>query len=351
MTRPELLPIIRRIYEEMCHVQRGERVLIIADSRTPTNIVNAFFGQALTLETNAFVLQVPVPPPPALQTSIEWSPVVTRAASEADLIVDLAVGYADFIVEAVQRGARVISPGDGTGNEMLAEVLLRTMGPGADITSLRREAARVAEMFTAASEAHVTSEAGTDLTMDLDGLVGEAADGFLWDPDRGAYKGKWELLPPAQPGVTIPAGRATGTLAVDGFVLWEPEDIEVPTTPVLIDVEEGVITRIHGDAGFAQKLSAWLESFSPDRSVFQGPNHCNVGTNPQAKLTNHQEFERLRGTITFGWGDSAVLAELTGLDETQPWVASPLHWDTMIRLPSLRLDGRIVIDRGVIRED
>ena len=349
MTRPELLPIIRRIYEEMCHVQQGERVLIIADSRTPADITNAFFGEALTLGADASVLQVPVPPPPALQTSTKWSPVVTGAASEADLIVDLAVGYARFIVEAMQRGARVISPGDGTGNELLADVLLRTMGR-ADITALRREADRIAEMFTVASEAYITSDAGTDLTIDLDGLVGEAVDGFLWDPDRGEYKARWELLPPAQPGVTIPAGRGIGIIAVDGFVLWEPEDIEVPTTPVLLEVEEGVITRIYGDAGFARKLSVWLESFSPDRSVFQLA-HCNVGTNPQAQLTDHQEFERLRGTITFGWGDTAILAELVPLDETQPWVASPVHWDTMIRLPSLSLDGRIVVDRGVIRED
>jgi len=350
VTEPELLAIIRRIYEEMCHVERGERVLIIADSRTPADITNAFFREALTLGTDASVLQVPVPPPPALQTSAKWSPVVTAAAGEADLIVDLAVGYARFIVEAMQRGARVISPGDGTGNELLADVLVRTMGR-VDITALRHEADRIAEMFTAASRAHITSDAGTDLTIDLDGLVGEAADGFLWDPDRSEYKSRWDLLPPAQPGVTIPAGRATGIIAVDGFVLWEPEDIEVPTTPVLLDVEDGVITHIGGDTDFARKLSVWLESFAPDRSVFQGPAHCNVGTNPQAKLTDHQEFERLRGTITFGWGDSSVVAELAGLDEAQPWVASPVHWDTMIRLPSLCLDGQVVVDRGTIRED
>jgi len=43
VTEPELLAIIRRIHEEMCHVERGERVLIIADPRTPADITNAFF--------------------------------------------------------------------------------------------------------------------------------------------------------------------------------------------------------------------------------------------------------------------------------------------------------------------
>lgn len=347
MVEPDVVSIIRRIYEEMCHVQADERVLVIADTRTPADIVDAFFDVACDLGADACVLRVPIPPPPALQTSIEWSPIVKDASRAADLIVDLVVGYADFIVEAVRRGTRVIGPGDGTGNEFLGDVLVRTMGR-ADITALHREADRLAGLLTDASLARITSEQGTDLTIDLEGIVGEAADGFLWDPDRGRFKTRWDLLPPAQPGVTLPAGRANGTIAVDGFVLWSPEDIEVPDTPVVIDVEDGVIVRIGGDSGFASKLTEWLESFAPDRSVWQGPAHFNLGTNPYAELTDHQEFERLRGTITFGWGDSAVVAALAELDPTLPWVASPVHWDTMIRFPSLALDGETVVDRGSI---
>jgi hypothetical protein len=82
VTDPELLAIIRRIYEEMCHVERGERVLIIADSRTPADITNAFFDEGLALGTHTSLLLVPVPPP-ALQTSIGWSPTVTSRPSAA----------------------------------------------------------------------------------------------------------------------------------------------------------------------------------------------------------------------------------------------------------------------------
>mgnify|MGYP003333904738 CR=1 FL=1 len=36
-------------------------------------------------------------------------------------MVDLGVGYAQFVVEAMDRGARVIMPGDGIGNEVVPE--------------------------------------------------------------------------------------------------------------------------------------------------------------------------------------------------------------------------------------
>lgn len=55
--------------------------MLIADPRTRAAITNAFFGEALTLGTDASVLQVPMPS--ALQTSIGQSPTVTSRPSAA----------------------------------------------------------------------------------------------------------------------------------------------------------------------------------------------------------------------------------------------------------------------------
>jgi len=64
-------------------------------------------------------------------------------------------------------------------------------------------------------------------------------------------------------------------------------------------------------------------------------------------LTQHQEFERLRGTITFGWGDNSALASL--MKTPIETVSSPAHWDSMMLRPTLDLDGRVVIDHGVLQ--
>jgi len=345
--RSELVAIVRTIYTEMAHLSPGSDVLVIADSRTAPEDVELFVGQARALGATAQALLIPTPRSASFQPSIEYSPTIAAATTQADLIVDMSVGYARFMVDAVKRGARIISPGDGTGHEHLAEVLLRTVGQ-VDIHQLRREADAVADAFSQATTCHMTSEEGTDLTIDVEGLVGEPGDGFLWDPDRRDWKTAWALVPPAQPGVLVPPGRCNGWIAVDGFLLWEPDDIEFPRTPVRLHITESTIDAIEGDGWHAPRLRNWLDSLGAngDRSAFHGPVHANLGTNSQAKLSQHLEFERLRGTVTFGFGDDAMLSQL--LTTPKECVASPVHWDAMILRPTIRLDGRVITEEGVI---
>ncbi|HEY7145455.1 MAG TPA: hypothetical protein VH637_14525 [Streptosporangiaceae bacterium] len=348
--RSELVPIVDTIYTEMANLQPGSDVLVIADSRTAYDIVELFTGQARAHGATAQALIVPTPPSASVQPSIEWSRTVVAATTTPDLIVDLSVGYAQFMVEAVRRGARIISPGDGTGHENFGEVLLRTVGR-VDIHRLRREADQIAAAFSQAARCRVTSQAGMDLTIDISGLRGDPGDGFLWDPDRGGWKGTWALVPPAQPGVLVPTGRSNGWIVADGFVLWQPDDIEFPHTPVRLHVTDGYIDEIDGDAWHAPRLRDWLASVDTagDRSAYHGPVHANIGTNPQAKLSQHLEFERLRGTITFGFGDDAMLTQLT---KTAPaGVSSPVHWDVMALLPTVILDDRPIVTAGIISDD
>jgi hypothetical protein len=49
--------------------------------------------------------------------------MVKAASREADLIIDLGLGYADFMAEAIERGAQVLSPGAGTGGHHIEEPL------------------------------------------------------------------------------------------------------------------------------------------------------------------------------------------------------------------------------------
>ena len=87
--RPEFIPVVHTIYTEMSNLRSGEEVVIIADSRTPANVVNAFFGEALSFGASVQALLVKTPPPPSVQTSIVWSKTIAAATTAADLIVDL----------------------------------------------------------------------------------------------------------------------------------------------------------------------------------------------------------------------------------------------------------------------
>lgn len=343
--RAEFIQVVHMIYRDMCNLQPGTNVLIIADSRTPPHVVSAFMGGAMVFGAEAMTVQNATPPPPSIQPGIKWNSMVIAASREADLIVDLSVGYAQFIVDAIVRGARVIMPGDGTGAHHIEESLMRTM-LAADVHALRREADQIAALFTQAKECRITSEEGTDIVFDIGGLEGHPSDGFLWDPDRGEWKSSWAIVPPAQPGITLPKGSGNGIIAVDGFLLYEPAyDHETPASPVFLTIEDGRLVKIEGHPLYAGRLRHWLASL-PDDSGYYGPIHFNLGTNPRAMMTQHLEFERIRGTIDFGFGDNSMLAPLTGLDF--PTVTSDVHWDLLIMRPTLTLDGKVVVQNGII---
>ncbi len=105
--------------------------------------------------------------------------MVVAAAGQADLIVDMAVGYAPFMAEAIERGAQIMSPGDGTGSHHIEDSLIRTV-LHVDLESLRREAIYVGNLFTQASELRMTSEEGSDFTLDISGIDGIPFHEFLW---------------------------------------------------------------------------------------------------------------------------------------------------------------------------
>ena len=343
--RPEFLRVVDIIYRECCNLQPDTRVLLIADACTPPHVVNTFMGAALAFGAEAMVALNTAPPPPSLQPGVKWNSMVEAASRQADLIVDLSVGYAQFIVDAVLRGARVIMPGDGTGGYHIEESLIRTM-LAADIHALRREAGKIADLFTRSSVCRITSEEGTDFEFNIDGLEGEASDGFLWDPDKNEYKSSWEIVPPAQPGITLPKGSGDGVIAVDGFLLYEPAyDHDTPASPVYLTIEKGKLVDVAGYPLFAGRLRHWLNSLPDDLGAY-GPVHVNIGTNPRAMMTQHLEFERIRGTIVFGFGDNSLLAPLSNADFAT--VKSDVHWDVLVMRPTLTLDGRVVVEKGFI---
>jgi leucyl aminopeptidase (aminopeptidase T) len=149
--------------------------------------------------------------------------------------------------------------------------------------------------------------------------------------------------------MVLPKGRGNGILAVDGFLLYEPAyDHEIPTSPVYLTIEKGKIVIIEGHPLYAGRLRHWLAS-QKDNSGYYGPIHITLGLNPRAMLTQHLEFECIRGTITFGFGDSSGVARLTGYD-FEP-VYSDIHWDVSIMRPTMKLDDKLIVENGIVPDE
>lgn len=298
--KPDFIGVVQTIYTEFCNLQRDARVLIMTDARTPGYVVSTFHGVASALGADVVTCETCIPfGGPTYQPMVKWSPMLAAAAREADLLVDLGIGYADFVVEAMDRGARVIMPGDGIGGPYLDDILIRTIRD-ADIHKIRREADRIADRFTRASTCTLISGDGDELSVDIRGLPGHPADGFLWDKDKGAFKSSYAILPPAQPGVTIARGRTNGTLSVDGTVLWHPIYHEEPRTPLKLRFEDGRLVDIGGDKYLSNRVRHWLQELNDD-GAWEGPNHLNIGINPNALLTQNQEWSGSTARSRAAW--------------------------------------------------
>lgn len=345
--KPDFIAVVHTIYTEFCNLQRDARVLVLSDARTPDYVVATFQGMAQALGAEAATIESTIPfGGPTYQPSVKWSRMLAGAAREADLLVDLGIGYAEFVVEAIDRGARVIMPGDGIGNPYLEDILIRTIRD-VDIHKIRREADRIAELFSRASTCKLLSGDDDELVIDISDLPGTPGDGFLWDKDKGEFKSNYGILPPAQPGVTLPRGRATGTVSVDGTVLWHPIYHEEPRKPLTLKFDAGRLVHIGGDPYLSNRIRHWLRELD-DAGAWEGPNHLNIGVNPNALLTQNQEWERVYGSVTCGMGDMSVSAGLYAREAKLEWAKSKVHWDWTVNQPTVLLDDRVLIKNGEI---
>ncbi len=347
--RPELLKAIHFIFRDQCDLQPGWRVLLICNSHTPQHISTAFEGVAMLFGAEVIELRVPMGPHPAYQPGFTWDPLISKtvvaAAEHADLIVDMAIGYADFMVEIVGKGrTRIIGPGDATGAPHIDDSLIRCLLLD-DPYQIRREAIQVADSMTAGKTLRITSREGTDYTVDINDLKGDTFDGFLWDRESGQWVSNYQFTPGATPGVVIPKGRGDGVLALDGLFLYENVH-HIPKEPVVLTVEKGTITEIAGDTYIGHRLRDWLDNLD-DPGCRNGPIHATMGLSRHARLTEHLEWERVRGGIVFGIGDNSLLAPFVGA--TFETSTSRVHWDVQVLRPTITVDDEILVDTGIVK--
>jgi len=349
--RPELLKAVHFIFKEQCNLQPDWRVLLICDSHTPQHISTSFNGVAMQFGADVLEMRVPMGPHPAYQPGFTWDPLVSSAilaaARHADLIVDMAIGYADFMVEIVAGGnCRIIGPGDATGAPHIDDSLIRCLLLD-DPFQIRREAVRAADIFSSGRSLRVTSQEGTDYTVDISDVKGDTFDGFLWDRETEEWVSNYQFTPGATPGVVLPKDRGDGVLALDGLFLYENVH-HLPKVPVMLTIDGGRITGIAGDPYICHRLEDWLDNLDDD-GCRNGPIHANLGLSRHARLTEHLEWERVRGGMVFGIGDNSLLAPFVGADfETSK---SGVHWDVQTLRATVTVDGTVIVRDGIVALD
>ncbi|GAA2065738.1 hypothetical protein GCM10009801_11390 [Streptomyces albiaxialis] len=325
---------------QLCKVQEGEHVVVLAEPNSRGDYVAAAFGAAKSLGARVIAATVPGgSPAPMPSTHTGAGPGLAsvlddRAAQDllksADLVVDLTQEgfiHAPVQQEILQAGTRIIFVCDAP------DVLIRNLPDENDKQLVIREA----ELLKKSRVMRVTSAAGTDLTVRLEGSKPEFQTGFADDP------GRWDHWPSTMvlcwPEIS------------DGQIVLAEGDILLPFkeyvhTPATLHIAGGRIDKVEGGAE-----ARMLETFFEDAD------------DQWARYLSHMGWGLMRSadwfaTAMYGKGD------LMGMDARAfagnfLWSTGPhpvlgresyAHLDIAMRGCTVSVDGTEVVTGGALTE-
>lgn len=296
-------------------VKPGENVVIVADE-PKREIGVALWEQAVQIGADAVYMEII----PRKIHGTEPPPTVAEAMKKADVVLGpTSKSFSHTVArkEANKAGARIATLPDIT-----AEMMERTLC--ADYKKIGILSEKFAQILSAGKTAHLTTKAGTDLTMSIAGREAHPDTGLNHTP------GSFSNLPAGEAYIAPLEDTAEGVLVVDGAMAG----IGVLSAPIRMTVEKGYVAGIEGGPE-AAKLQAMLDEYGkPARNIAE----LGIGTNDKAIITgNILEDEKVMGTVHVALGNSASFGGR---------VEVPIHLDGILNHPTLTIDGQVVIRDG-----
>lgn len=299
-------------------VKEGEDVLIISD--TPLRpIGELFFRKALEEKADAVLLLMK----PRSRHGEEPPEVVAEAMKAADVVLaptSMSLSHTRARKEASATGVRMATL-PGITEETMARTLV------ADYRVVAERSRKLAEALTGGKEVRVTTPAGTDLRLSIEGRECRYDTGIYTSP------GDFGNLPAGEAFVAPVEGSADGLLVVDGAM----GGIGLLAEPLTMKIEEGFAAQITGGAGASRLLSMVEPLGRSARAIGE----LGLGTNDMARITgNVLEDEKVMGTAHVAIGNNLGFGGKIDV---------PLHLDGMLLRPTVFVDGRpVVVDGRVV---
>jgi 2,5-dihydroxypyridine 5,6-dioxygenase len=326
----------------LCKVRPGEVVAILSETQSRRVLVDLSELALLQMGARPFHVQVVSPPVsgvPIRSTgttlAVAGLEPVVQALAGSGMVVDCTVEgllHAPELPKILAGGTRLMM----ISNEH-PEVLERTRPTPA----LRERVRRGMKLLNGAKTMRVTSRAGTDLEVKVEGAPARGATGIVDEPKRVGYWPAGLCLCFPKPG------------SVNGRIVLAPGDLNLTfkryiEAPVRMTVEDDYVTRIEGEGLDAALLRSYYESWR-DREAY-ATSHVGWGMNLDARPESMMMYDRqqLNGTELRAFAGNFLYS--TGANETaQRFTAC--HFDFPMRECTVELDGRPVVERGQLSQE
>lgn len=316
----ELSRTARRAVGDYLGLKRGERFLIVTDTRTSPSIGPALAAEARVLRADPVIAMMV----PRTRSGEEPPGPVAAAMLEADVVL-AAASKSCYHTEA--KGAAQAAGARGVFNAPADEQAWVTGAMTADFLEIREVAMRLADALRGASIIRVTTPAGTDVQLSAEGREPKGwLTGVCLNPGEvSAFPGGEVSLPPVE-------GTTQGRIVVERVMT----DIGLLAEPITWVVRDGHVIDIKGGAE-AEQLRRHVDGVENATNIGE----LGIGLNPEARITHDiTESKKRLGTAHMAMGDSAG-----GYGGT---VVSDVHLDGILIAPRIEVDGRLIAENGRI---
>jgi len=321
-----------------CQLREGETVALLSETQSRPALVETARLAAQSLGGRVFDVVVPTPSSahtvPIRSTgasqAIAGNPAVVWALAASDLVIDCTVEgllHSPELGQILGGGARVLM----ISNEH-PDVLDRLQWDA----DLPRRVELGHEWLRNAATMHVTSSAGTDLTIQLPGAATAGSTGITNGPGTIAHwPGGLVLAFPAAHSV-----NGTIVLAVGDMNLTFNRLLE---TAVTLHIVDDHIELIDGDGTDAILFRSYLSAFGDKESY--ATSHVGWGMNQSARWDASQLYDRRETWGTEARAYAGNFLYSTGANENAGRFTAG-HFDLPMRNCTIRLDQRTVVEAG-----
>jgi len=326
-----------------CELKEGEVAVLLHEAASSQRIVET---ARLALEMlGAAVADVRMPTPP------NPGPLPIRSTGASQAIAGhrsaiAACATADFVVDCTAEGL-LHAPELGAILDGGARVLMisaehpENAERWAHNPKLKDRVEHGVALLSAAETMTITSDAGTDLTVKLDGAFKAGSYGWCTEPGSIAH---W-------PGGLVLAFPAAKT--VNGTVVLAPGDInltfnEYLREPITLTLENDYVVEIAGTGHDAELMRSYLAAFEEPEAY--AISHIGWGMNTAARWEALAMWDKsaLNGTELRAFAGNVVFS--TGANEVAGRFCRG-HFDLPMRNCTVALDGEVVVDAGALRSD
>ncbi len=319
MKRIEMVQGAKKIVDECTKVKEGENVLIITDFAMPISIAETLAmvskergAEAIITVMSPRKVEGNDPPPPIVQAMKE--------AQVIFMVCSRSIFHSHSRINATKAGARGISITEFTEEDMYRGAI------EANFLETKPLIDKVCDALKNAKEARISTPAGTDLYLNLEGQGGGVAGLTNVCHSPGEF-GVMILESSISPIV----GTAQGVIVCDASItLLKPGLVREPVTA---KVKDGMVTEITGGVE-AKKLDELLKA-TGDPMVYNVA-ELGIGLNPKAKLTGVQtQDEGVFGTCHIGIGSNITWGGT---------IKAATHFDFVMNSPKIELDHKVILE-------